>query len=300
MAAIGAGVGKGVGDIEMGRSPLEEGEGSHLSEKMDPIVKRFLLDVEDMSDKVSALVEAYFEGDDDEVSEVCESAPFLVEKEDHHIGIQSKPLAGVNMIDTLSICQCANYPAALQSQTINRVSDAMEVSYPDKSKELSYVSIGSGGMLFDWLNIVKMIKNGYQHINISLIDPKYATLTSQKLTVMKTQFLATLTLFAHLKGSKVSVQIFDSTSRYLSTNSDEKVNVLMGVDIPWDSIISSESEHSAVSGLHANMDDNCVSAFGASSQLDKVMKGQVLITPTRKRGEVVTSKSQLNKMLHPI
>jgi hypothetical protein len=86
----------------------------------------------------------------------------------------------VQAINALTECPCVNFsrtrcPCLRQWAEVALVRK-MELEYHDKSLPLTYVSIGSGGMFFDFVLISKLIFAGFTNINIVLVDTAYADL----------------------------------------------------------------------------------------------------------------------------
>lgn len=115
----------------------------------------------------------------------------------------------------------------------------MENVYTDQT--INYVSVGSGSLLQDWLNIAKLIQKGFYKFAIHLIDESYDTsfkqssanrappMAVEKLAELKEQFQKGLEA---LGAAELNVQTHISVAGYAQEYAEAPINILTSVDVP--------------------------------------------------------------------
>lgn len=138
---------------------------------------------------VTGLALAYFCGQKkaEEVASVVipTSHPKVLEMNDHvhnikkytqfedsfsHPQLRFKPL-------NLTECTCQNSAFnrlhnSRRDDLENAIVKRLAVNYPNKSEPISILSMGSGGLMSDFITLEKLILAGFKKINIALVDPK--------------------------------------------------------------------------------------------------------------------------------
>lgn len=100
---------------------------------------------------------------------------------------------------------------------------------PTTTQKISYLSLGAGGMLQDFINLGHLTKMGYQDISIRLVDRAFKS--NESLLKVFNTFLDIFTHLSEQKRISISIQGFSSVKQYISINKDETLQLISAVDL---------------------------------------------------------------------
>lgn len=122
----------------------------------------------------------------------------------------------------LSECHCHGHERGirvkLEKQLLTEVSNRFKLS-----ESLNYLSLGSGGLLQDFIIITQLLKKGYKNINISLIEPG-------NYNGVLRYFNAVILAIADELGATVVMQDYLSIQQFKTIHPDKQLHIAVAID----------------------------------------------------------------------
>lgn len=140
---------------------------------------------------------------------------FLEEPKRYLIVVNNVRKATTRLFANLNECACIetsdfNRFSNDRRETIENLLISNAESYP-KENLLRYLGVGTGGCLQDFINIGKLIKAGFQHIEAVLVEPQpYLRFTDMDSTINPIAFLSAV---AKERNIKLDVLFVDNVSK---------------------------------------------------------------------------------------
>lgn len=139
---------------------------------------------------------------------------FLIVEDHFMIGLNTY------LFPFLSECACVNsenfnrFKNTRRADLENRMLEDMELDCPlSENLTLRYLSLGSGGLLQDFINVGKLLRKGYKQIDVCLVDPIfYKEKDQEHIKDLQTQFNF-LTAAANELGVKLNITYLDSIKK---------------------------------------------------------------------------------------
>ena len=135
----------------------------------------------------------------------------------------------------LDECACANagyfnrFKNGRRASLEKKMIQDAERTFPSKETLfLNYMSLGSGNLLQDFINIGLLIQADYPHIDVSLIDPILER--CQKGTSPTLEQFNFLLHVAEQKGINLNVHTFSSITDYVQDNPSKKHHIISAID----------------------------------------------------------------------
>lgn len=134
-------------------------------------------------------------------------------------------------ISLLSECSCDKYKRSVIYNFRKTIEDVLVYEAKtllDKDSIVTYVSLGSGELLQDWMNLGKLVQSGFTKFNVILIDPcfeKERVLFSER----KQQFTDSLKLIG---VTQLAVHYCENVfGAKIALGKKTKVDILTGIDL---------------------------------------------------------------------
>jgi hypothetical protein len=137
----------------------------------------------------------------------------------------------------LSECSCINGTFDRLLNTRRLEIETLIISQTKKDfthlgRELVYLSLGSGSLLQDLFNVMKLIQLGFKNISIHLVDTAYQSNLDEDFTTFTAvhQFKQILTALASENSFKYSMRTYSSLTDFENYHPNKKIDIVSAID----------------------------------------------------------------------
>ncbi len=173
----------------------------------------------------------------------------------------------IELFRFLEECACENdyfncFINNRRSDLENRLTQQALERFPDKSKQIRYVSLGSGNLLQDLFQIYSLLQKGYKNIDIILIDP----CNKDNKDALRL-FSSCIQAKARELDVQLNIHPYNSYQDYNKANQQEKIDILVAVDfevldVHIDDVVNAHAQLSDQGFFH-------LSFFAQDFEMDK-------------------------------
>jgi hypothetical protein len=128
-----------------------------------------------------------------------------------------------SLYPTLSECRCNGHEREIRQELEAEIMKQALNRYPVAStKELTYLSLGSGNLLQDFIIIFKLLKAGYKQISVSLIEPDLSDINKEQFRM--------ICRIAQEVNAVVHVNYYPTVDQFITQTKSSKVHLISAID----------------------------------------------------------------------